>query len=1393
MDFVVDVPATAAASFDAYLDAPSPVIALVGAQELHPALTSRKQAAGDEVHARYLSLPFNTKQLDRTTGTSDDGNSLVLKRDWLHKHTYLAAVVSLWFAWEPDTPIANVVAAIESFRARCRPSCKIVLVLVQRSGAALGGPLASPPVKDDDRLIQLRKAVELDSRSILTLTQVEGTAAGGGEGAAGAAAAGASFDEASCKRVERALLELALAYYSKKAKQLGKAAPPHLVARFHFKRAFYSEVRRDGQAASKHWQACSQALREVLRLCVSPPSEAERSPIPLRELKRIAEFVNRKLTRCAFSSLRAAEACDAFRRHVRLFRPLVTHAPGGHFQAGGQPAGPAALAAAGLIHWGWLCKQYRAFAKALEAAAAVGTASGASSAAARLGAGGVHAQYAECGYYFQAAATCALERRKCAEKLVSLIGDQQQPPPPGGAGGAAGEQQHSPTGGGAGAASAASSTATARSLPVGLQVEGVPAPTLAAELGVGGEVSVAADSGLVIELLTRAYEHFKQSRQLRMILFLATQMAEEYYFAKEYEMAKRFFERVAKTYQKEGWYTILSHIQKCLRVCASHLNLLPEFVNASVALLSARLSAPHEAASTLVALLALVRTAPSPALAALVASSPPDDVARVAAGAAPFPPLAAPISIELDGAQSLLSCAARWSSRAVPLGESAILTLTLTSHLNAPLLASKLKLVASDPLLSLELSEAPADPPPLPNDSAGAHVGRRPSGSNAFAARSAAQAASKPASKPADAAEAAQGPPPASGGGRGAAAASVNTAARPLLVEAGGSLVIRLRYEPKAPGVTTLQAVGVQLGAEPSCLLLSVPVAQASDDAPAHGAAGGAGASGGIGEGGGAAGVVGADYAAGGAAGPQQPPRISVVAPLPDVTLDLAHPPTIFTREATHATLSIATGTDHVGAGTISLTLAPAAAAAMAAAAAAAAAGGELSGFGGAAGGGGGRVGLAAGVYDTPLSPPPGGAVAEAATTPASAGSPSLLSPGFDSPASAAAAATTSPGDASLILAASRNSDRPCVLMMADGSSVTQTIDLPKLAPGKVHSFPLSLCSLSAADVVLTATATYSATAGAPAQTVTSRFALTSAPAIQTHCTYLLDAGQQQRGHLAAGEPVQLLVRARCVAPAPCAIRLYSVELRPGRRGAEEGDEGGGDGTGGGGTGGGGTGGKLLSLADGTPSEVDAGQCLMSEGSEFSALFTVTPTAEAEASAAAGGGGGSSLGSVAVRWSRADQPGSGGDKGASTAAMLSTLLPPLPVRAASLGLSWGLPCEGTLGEVLTLTLRVVNASKELKALRLSYSENDAFLFCGLKLFHFRLPPSFSHTLTFNLVPIRSGAVPLPLPRLLDVNANVELVDPNARHRVFVRPCAPPPAAWAEPRLAPAAKNAASVS
>ena len=122
--------------------------------------------------------------------------------------------------------------------------------------------------------------------------------------------------------------------------------------------------------------------------------------------------------------------------------------------------------------------------------------------------------------------------------------------------------------------------------------------------------------------------------------------------------------------------------------------------------------------------------------------------------------------------------------------------------------------------------------------------------------------------------------------------------------------------------------------------------------------------------------------------------------------------------------------------------------------------------------------------------------------------------------------------------------------------------------------------------------------------------------------------------------------------------------------------------------------------------------------------------------------------------------------------MTSAPLPALSVRPAAFGVRWELPTEGSVGELLTMRLHVSNHTRELRALRLTYSENDAFLFCGLKLFHVRLPPCFSQSLTFNLVPVKTGAAALPMPKVLCVTTNTELMDPSARHRVFVRPSAP---------------------
>ena len=102
-----------------------------------------------------------------------------------------------------------------------------------------------------------------------------------------------------------------------------------------------------------------------------------------------------------------------------------------------------------------------------------------------------------------------------------------------------------------------------------------------------------------------------------MILFLATQMAEEYFYGHNYQMAKRFFERVAKTYQKERWYSVLAHIQRCLRVCAQNLHLPTEYVSTSIALLSSRLSAAEAANPILISLLNMLEMPLPPSLATI--------------------------------------------------------------------------------------------------------------------------------------------------------------------------------------------------------------------------------------------------------------------------------------------------------------------------------------------------------------------------------------------------------------------------------------------------------------------------------------------------------------------------------------------------------------------------------------------------------------------------------------------------------------------------------------------------------------------------------------------------------------------------------------------------------
>ena len=125
---------------------------------------------------------------------------------------------------------------------------------------------------------------------------------------------------------------------------------------------------------------------------------------------------------------------------------------------------------------------------------------------------------------------------------------------------------------------------------------------------------------------------------------------------------------------------MLAQIHTALRECAVQLQLLPDFVTCSVALLSRHLSDAATAAAALQQLLGLVR------------------LGGAGAPEAPFPPLSAPMELTLETSQELLTCRAEFASTQLAVGEGpATLRLFLASSLAVPLPITELQVRASPP------------------------------------------------------------------------------------------------------------------------------------------------------------------------------------------------------------------------------------------------------------------------------------------------------------------------------------------------------------------------------------------------------------------------------------------------------------------------------------------------------------------------------------------------------------------------------------------------------------------------------------------------------------------------------------------------------------------------
>jgi len=75
-----------------------------------------------------------------------------------------------------------------------------------------------------------------------------------------------------------------------------------------------------------------------------------------------------------------------------------------------------------------------------------------------------------------------------------------------------------------------------------------------------------------------------------MILYIASEMASQFFAVDKFVIAKKFFDRIAKSYRKEGWWTLLSSILNTSLVCAIKLGLINDFIEYSLELLTPEMS-----------------------------------------------------------------------------------------------------------------------------------------------------------------------------------------------------------------------------------------------------------------------------------------------------------------------------------------------------------------------------------------------------------------------------------------------------------------------------------------------------------------------------------------------------------------------------------------------------------------------------------------------------------------------------------------------------------------------------------------------------------------------------------------------------------------------------------
>ncbi|KYQ89761.1 DUF1683 family protein [Tieghemostelium lacteum] len=435
----------------------------------------------------------------------------ILKANWIHKHMCsLPSVVSFFIQWPDDKSpksIDPILTQIDTIKNNLKNrNIKLMIAIIYNSTTI---------ETSDERIIQIRKRSEIsDPKYFLFLNKSE-------------------FN-VFVKKWEKLANELSDQFYKDECnntkQQITKNTHPFLIIRYHFKIAFYSELRSDYNTALKYYIFAYNSLKDW------KPTNDPRGE-RFQELRSVASIINFKISKLYLWNGNIQEAGQQFDRHLKLFR--IYHGP----------------QEKEFTHSAWIAKEYQIFGDLLEACPnnqkLIVT----------------HNP----SYYYQIASKYMAIRRKHFQELVpdyvklnpviSKFRDQKprydlsiyqfigQAPPD-----------------------------TSHPLELTNHTHQEPEVDIDFYKTVAQELNINY-SQTIIDLLSKSYEQTLISSNHRILSYIESLIADEYYNSKQYDLAFRYYNKNAITYRREKWWTLLTHSISMLLKCVHYLNIPNSFVN----------------------------------------------------------------------------------------------------------------------------------------------------------------------------------------------------------------------------------------------------------------------------------------------------------------------------------------------------------------------------------------------------------------------------------------------------------------------------------------------------------------------------------------------------------------------------------------------------------------------------------------------------------------------------------------------------------------------------------------------------------------------------------------------------------------------------------------------